>query len=70
MKLNEDRCDFLVGGHRHETLWANIGETRIWENKNKNLLGLTIDRNLNFDQHMFTKKLAQTCQLCLDFQIT
>ena len=30
MKLNEDKCHFLVGGHEYETLWANIGETRIW----------------------------------------
>ena len=41
-------------GLRYETLWAIIGETRIWDSKNKNLLGLTIDRNLNFDDHVFT----------------
>ena len=54
MKLNEDKCHLLVAGHRYESLWANIGETRIWESKNKKLLGLTIDRNLNFDDHIFT----------------
>ena len=54
MKLNEDKCHLLVAGHRYETLWANIGETRIWESKNEKLLGLTIDRNLNFDDHVFT----------------
>ena len=51
MKLNEDKCHLLVAGHRYETLWANIGETRIWERKNEKLLGLTIDRNLKFDDH-------------------
>ena len=25
----------LVAGNRHETLWANIGEIRIWESKNE-----------------------------------
>ena len=54
MKLNEDKCHLLVAGHRYETLWANIGETRIWESKNEKLLGLTIDRNLNFDDQEFT----------------
>ena len=54
MKLNEDKCHLLVAGHRYETLWANIGETRIWESKNEKLLGLTIDRSLNFDDHVFT----------------
>ena len=53
MKLNEVKCHLLVAGHRYETLWANIGETRIWESKNEKLLGLTIDRNLNFD-HVFS----------------
>ena len=26
----------------------------IWESKNEKLLGLTIDRNLHFDDHVFT----------------
>ena len=54
MELNEDKHHLIVTGHRYETLWAKIGETRIWESKNKKLLGLTIDRNLNFDDHIFT----------------
>ena len=29
MKLNEDKRQLLKTGHRYETLWANIGETRI-----------------------------------------
>ena len=54
MKLNEGKCHVLVAGHRYETLWANIGETRIWESKNEKLLGLIMDRNLIFDDHVFT----------------
>ena len=54
MKLNEDKCHLLVARHRYETLWANIGETRIQESKNEKLLGLTTDKNLNFDDHVFT----------------
>ena len=53
-KLNKVKCHLLVAGHRYETLWTNIAETRIWESKNEKLLGLTIDRNLNFDDHVFT----------------
>ena len=60
MKLKEDKFQLLVAGHRYETLWANIGKTRIWESKNEKLLGLTIDRNLNFDDHIFcAKKLSE-----------
>ena len=42
MKLNEGKCHLLVARHRYETLWANIGETRIWKSKNEKLLGLTM----------------------------
>ena len=42
MKLNEGKCHLLVAKHRYETLWANIGETRIWKSKNEKLLGLTM----------------------------
>ena len=48
MKLNEDKCHLLVAGHKYESLLAKIGKARIWESKNEKLLGLTIDRNLNF----------------------
>ena len=54
MKLNEGKCEFIVAGHRYQDLLANIRETKIWESKNKKFLGLTIDRNLNFDDHVFS----------------
>ena len=54
MKLNEGKCHLVIAGHRYETLWVNLGKTRIWEIKNKKLLGLTIDINLNFDDDVFT----------------
>ena len=34
MKLNEDKFHLLVAGHRYETLWPNIRETRVWKSKN------------------------------------
>ena len=39
MKLNEDKCHLLVGGYKHETIWAKIGDTRIWESNKQKLLG-------------------------------
>ena len=65
MKLNEGKCHLLVAGHRYETLWASIRETRSWESKNEKLLGLTIDRNLNFDDHVFT--LQKSCPKTISF---
>ena len=53
MKLNRDKCHLLVSGNKHETVWAKIGETKIWESKKQKLLGVVIDRNLNFDGYVF-----------------
>ena len=76
MKLNKDKCHLLVAGHRYETLWTKIRETRIWESKNEKLLWLTIDRNLNFDDHVFSlckkagRKLAALSRIsnCMNFE--
>ena len=45
MKLNQDKCHLLVSGHKHETAWANISETKIWESNEQKLLGVVIDRD-------------------------
>ena len=60
-KLNEDKFHLRAAGHRYKTLRANIQETRIWESKNEKLLALTMDKNLNFDDHVinFCKKVGR-----------
>ena len=52
MKLNSDKCRLLVSVHHYEEMFVNIGNNRIWESKNVELLGITIDENLKFDKHM------------------
>ena len=43
MKLNQDKCHFLLPRHKHEMIWANIGQTKIWESRKQKLLGIIID---------------------------
>ena len=45
----------------YEILWATIGKSKNWESKNEKLIGLIIERNLNFDDYVFTlcKKAAR-----------
>ena len=31
MKLNQDKCRFLVSGYENEYVWANIRNAKIWE---------------------------------------
>ena len=32
MKLNQDKCHFLLSGHKHKVMFAKIGHSKIWEN--------------------------------------
>ena len=52
MMLNQDKCHFLFSVHKYETLFVNIGETKLWESKQKKLLGVLIDRDLKFDEYV------------------
>ena len=52
MKLNQDKCHFLVCGYENENFGANIGNEKIWKSNKRKLLGLDIDRNLNFNEHV------------------
>ena len=52
MKLNEDKCHLLVSGYKFENIWAKIGKAKIWESKSQKLLGVEIDRTLNFNDHV------------------
>ena len=51
MKLNQDKCHLLVSGYKNENVGANIGNEKIWDSNKRKLLGLDIDRNLNFNEH-------------------
>ena len=53
MKLNTDKCHLLVTGNKYEQIWVKLGEEKIWENNTVKLLGVTIDRQLKFDSHVF-----------------
>ena len=61
MKLNHDKCHFLVAGNVNEHLWTKVGDELIWERSTEELLGLTIDKNLNFNTHLtkLCKKVGQ-----------
>ena len=36
-------------------LFVNVGETRIWESKQKKILGVLIDRDLKFDEYVLSQ---------------
>ena len=52
MKLNADKCHLLISGHKYEWMWASVGKYKIWESKSEKLLGVKIDSQLNFKEHI------------------
>ena len=52
MKLNQDKCHLLVSGYKRENIWERIGEVKIWEGSKQKLLGVVIDRDLNFNEYV------------------
>ena len=52
MKLNNDKCHFIVAGNKHEHLWVNVGDSKIWETASEKILGVAIDCNLKFEEHV------------------
>ena len=54
MVLNQDKYNFLFSGRQYETLFVNVGETKIWESKQLKLLGILIDSDFKFDEYVFS----------------
>jgi len=54
MKLNTEKCHLLVSGNKFEHTFINVGSDKVWESKCVKLLGVTIDDDLKFDQHITT----------------
>ena len=52
MKLNQSNCHLLVWGYKHENIWSQIAEVKIWERSKQKLLGVVIDWDLSFDEYV------------------
>ena len=52
IKSNQDKCHLLVPGYKNENVGTNIGNEKLWDSNKRKLLGLNIDKNLNFNEHV------------------
>lgn len=52
MKLHTDKCHLIVSGYKHEKVSAHVGQDLIWESNDVKLLGVTIDKEWKFDNHV------------------
>ena len=52
MKMNASKCHLFVSGNKYEHMWARVGNDLIWESRTVKPLGITIDNELKFDEHI------------------
>ena len=52
MLSEQYKCHFLISGNTYEHLWVKVGDVLIWESSKEKLLGVTIDKNLTFTEHV------------------
>ena len=70
IKINEDKCHFLLSGYKHEKMFANTVQSRIWESGKQKLLGVTINKHLKFEEHIVKQckksgqKLSALARVC------
>ena len=71
MKLNSKKCHLIVCGNKSECMISNIEKTQVIETRRVKLLGIEIDSELSFVQHMnsmckrASQKLNALSQLCI-----
>ena len=54
LKMNEDKCHLLITNQNDSCISVNIGNETISNRNSEKLLGITIDNNLNFTEHIST----------------
>ena len=61
MKLNDDKCHLLVFGDKTNDVSVTVGNSLIKESTEEKLLGVTIDKDLSFKNHLdsLCKKASQ-----------
>ena len=70
MKLNADKCHLLVGGYKHECMISTVDNQHIIKTLKEKLLGVLLDKDLNFDAHVNSiykkacQKLNALVRLC------
>ena len=51
-KLNQHKCYLLISGHQYQSVCANFGSRKTWENNDQNLLAVNIYHNLKFSHYI------------------
>ena len=63
MKLNEEKCHFMIFGNKSKESVVTIGKSTIKESEHEKLLGVTFDKKLSFTKHVqdLCKRQTKNC---------
>ena len=61
MTPNANKCHLLFSGHKHDHMFASLSDESIWEENAVKSLGISIDSDLTFNDHLkiICKKASQ-----------
>ena len=70
MKSNDDKCHLIIANHDNHTI--NVGSEAVESSEAVELLGIKIDSNLNFNDHVtgLIKKVIKNYMPWQEFQGT
>lgn len=51
MEMNNDKCQLLISGNKHEHMLVKISNDRICDSNDVRVMGITIDSDLNFKRY-------------------
>ena len=63
MKLNKDKCHFIISGYKHKVMFANIGKVAFGKKGKKSLLELQSIKTLNL-KNIFMKQCKKAGTNC------
>ena len=52
MKINSDKCHVFISGNKFEDIWGETVNNGTWQNRIVKFLGIIIDNELIFDEHL------------------
>ena len=72
MILNADKCHSLFSGHKCDNMFASSSDEIIWEENAVKLLGILIDSDLIFNDHLkiIWKKASKKLTAIYRFYLT
>ena len=72
MKLNTDKCHFIVFGDQINDLTLQIETIPVVESREQKLLGITVDKKLSFKHtlNLYVRRQIKSSMLFLVFRAT